>query len=72
MTTRAERRAQRAAIKARRIRRIWWLHGPTWPAGSSHIGIAIDTPKSCSCAMCGNPRTYYGDRTIQERRHDWI
>jgi len=22
----------------------------------------------CSCAMCGNPRRYFGEKTIQERR----
>ena len=24
--------------------------------------------KGCSCWMCGNPRRYLGERTIQERR----
>ena len=28
----------------------------------------LQTPKSCSCPMCGNPRRYFGERTIQERR----
>lgn len=25
----------------------------------------------CSCYMCGNPRKYYGERTIQEKKHDY-
>jgi hypothetical protein len=28
----------------------------------------IDHLKNCSCWMCGNPRKYLGERTIQERR----
>jgi len=27
-----------------------------------------ETPAICSCWMCGNPRRYFGDRTVQERR----
>jgi len=27
-----------------------------------------DQLKSCSCWMCGNPRKFVGERTIQERR----
>jgi len=23
----------------------------------------------CSCAMCGNPRKYFGKKTIQERKY---
>ncbi|CAH2801603.1 MAG: hypothetical protein CBARDMAM_4422 [uncultured Caballeronia sp.] len=30
----------------------------------------IDTPAPCSCWMCGNPRRYFRERTIQERR--WL
>ena len=26
------------------------------------------TPASCSCWMCGNPRKWFGERTVQERR----
>lgn len=25
---------------------------------------------SCGCAMCGNPRRYFGEKTVQERRVD--
>lgn len=30
----------------------------------------IQTPCPCSCAMCGNSRRHFGERTIQERRLD--
>jgi hypothetical protein len=26
------------------------------------------TPTPCSCWMCGNPRKFLGERTVQERR----
>ena len=29
---------------------------------------AYHTPASCSCPMCGNPRKWFGERTVQERR----
>ena len=29
---------------------------------------AVDTPTPCSCYMCGNPRRYFNELTIQERR----
>ena len=28
----------------------------------------LDQLKSCSCWMCGNPRKFEGEQTIQERR----
>lgn len=35
--------------------------------------ISIDTPKRCSCWMCGNPRRYMKGKekyTIQELKHN--
>lgn len=29
-----------------------------------------DTTKPCSCPMCGNPRKFFGEKTIQERKHE--
>lgn len=31
------------------------------------IARLIDTPKPCSCYLCGNPRTHFGETTIQEK-----
>lgn len=31
------------------------------------LAIAVDTPKPCSCLMCGNQRRVCG-QTMQERR----
>lgn len=32
------------------------------------IGRHAQTPKPCSCEMCGNPRRHFAEPTIQERR----
>jgi len=31
---------------------------------------AVDTPKPCSCFMCGNPRKHWKEKTIQEKKFD--
>lgn len=30
----------------------------------------VDTPTQCSCWMCGNPRKYFKEKTVQERRQE--
>lgn len=32
------------------------------------LGMALNTPKTTQCACCGNPRRYFNEKTIQERR----
>lgn len=34
------------------------------------IRKAVDTPTPCSCHMCGNPRKYFDEKTIQEKKFD--
>lgn len=34
-----------------------------------HVGYALSTHNcSCSCVMCGNPRKYFNELTLQERK----
>jgi len=33
-----------------------------------HTGIAAQSKKQCSCWMCGNPRKWDNELTIQERK----
>lgn len=33
------------------------------------LGINSNTKAICSCHMCGNSRRYFGELTIQEKRH---
>jgi len=64
MKSRALRRYQR--IRLLRRRRHYWGHGTV--AWSELVPPSIvDTPKRCSCWMCGNPRRYQKHPlTIQE------
>ena len=32
------------------------------------VGLYARTPRPCSCWMCGNPRRYSNEETLQERR----
>ena len=36
------------------------------------IGKKAHTPAMCSCHMCGNPRKYWKEKTIQERRNEIV
>lgn len=55
---RARRRTDAARMKAK-ARRIY---------PHDKQGTAADHLAVCSCRMCGNPRRWWGDVTMQERR----
>jgi len=63
---RAIRRAERERLKHKRAEN-WggWAKG-----NPKRLGKLIDTPKPCSCNMCGNARKYFNEETIQERRYN--
>lgn len=52
----AERRHHTVRLKAKRGKY----------SGKGHV--MFETPAACSCWMCGNPRKFFGERTVQERR----
>lgn len=58
----AQRRHDEARVKHNRAKRL------TFEANARQIGRHAQTPAACSCWMCGNPRKYFGERTVQERR----
>lgn len=33
-----------------------------------HRYLRRDTTKLCSCMMCGNPRKWYNEKTLQEKK----
>ena len=57
-----------------RLKQRWRAHQTG--AAASHepsdlarrIGLRVNTATPCSCALCGNPRRYFSERSIQERR----
>lgn len=58
MTTRALRRHHTERLKRKRAGYFF---------GKAGVKV-FHTPALCSCPMCGNPRKWFGERTIQERR----
>lgn len=34
------------------------------------LGRHVNTPAKCSCWMCGNPRRFFGEKSLQERIQD--
>lgn len=61
---RAERRHHRERLK--KARRHHWGRD----LSKEPHGMAVDTPTPCSCPMCGNPRKFFQEKTMQERRAD--
>jgi hypothetical protein len=70
MTKRALRRHHlyRMKAKARRIYRIQnnWMSSEIPKEFEEAAEKRADYLKTCSCSMCGNPRKYFKDLTIQE------
>ena len=58
--------AQRRKEWVRRTLRRYFMKGHELPG--RRVGLYSKTPKICSCFMCGNPRRFRGEFTIQERR----
>lgn len=51
---------QRMKAKAKRIGQINGIPG-NWDKLADHLA-------ACSCFACGNPRRYFNEKTMQERR----
>jgi hypothetical protein len=55
-------------LKSKRENLHYWGRGyndsSSWCKAS--LGIAVNTPKNCSCYMCGNPRKHWKEVTRQE------
>jgi len=58
-------------LKARRrsmLRAEWPRLGGELADDPAFIGSLVTTHTRCSCPMCGNPRRWFGELTLQERR----
>lgn len=67
--THAIRQHHRERLKDR-IRFRWGRKREPAADTGNTIGKALAAPAACSCAMCGNPRKYFNEPTLQERRFD--
>ena len=65
---RAIRRHHYQRLKKKRINNICWLHNLSY----REVGIYINTPKVCSCWMCGNPRKHFNEKTFQEKKFEYF
>lgn len=59
MHTRAERREIKSALKSKAKKVYPWMKCPQKLA---------DNLKSCSCFVCGNPRKWWNQDTLKEKR----
>lgn len=64
MRSRAFRRHQDARVKVR-VRKYY---GGWASSDLRNLGRVAHSRQLCSCAMCGNPRRWLGEVTLQERR----
>ena len=64
----AFRRHQYNRLKAKRIKQRYWGRGYEgfYDWCQSTLGIAVNTPKVCSCYMCGNPRKHWKQVSFKE------
>lgn len=58
---RAERRFQTSRLKAKRKN---YYGNKNFNQSPKFLGKVVNTPKMCSCFMCGNARKYYGNAGI--------
>jgi len=63
MSKRALRRFVYQKRKKSVLKNFNWLHDD-----SKRIGVLANTPKVCSCFMCGNPRKFWKKITLQEEK----
>ena len=66
--SRALRRHHAARLRAQRR----FYHGQDLAAIRGALGRVVNTAAGCSCFMCGNPRRYFRERTLQECRAENI
>ncbi len=70
--TKAYRRFQEAKAKRRAKKYLRQIQMFDWELITpDKIGYQASTHNvPCSCFMCGNPRKFFGERTLKERRAD--
>jgi hypothetical protein len=64
--SRALRRHHRARLK--KTRQQYWGHYHAYPWTPAQLGKVVQYPAQCSCTGCGNPRNWFGTRTLAEKR----
>ena len=67
---RAKRRAAIERMRARVRQWISWWRYVTWTEEekAKYVARNADTRHPCSRWCCGNPRKYFGEKTLQEKK----
>lgn len=68
-TNRADRRRATAKVKAKRSKSYWGYDRSAERMDARRAGMVTHTAAICSCHMCGNPRKWFGQRTLKELIH---
>ena len=72
-------RKSRRGLRRHHVRRLKRRRRGYWygtfeefaPLTRRALGVVVNTPKPCSCWMCGNPRKHWRERSLQEIRADF-
>lgn len=71
-TNRASRRAQQQRVKHNAYRKFKESHYAWMQDDEALVDRArrkANHMKDCSCFMCGNPRKFFNETTVQEKKH---
>ncbi len=78
MLRRALRRHHKQRMIAKTFRWMkdtWWVYGDQYTPVNDEILLRAktlaDNGRACSCWMCGNPRKYNAEKTLQEYKSDF-
>lgn len=67
--SRGERRYRTECIHKKRERKFYST-GLYFRPYEHKLTTMLETPRLCSCCICGNPRKYYNEKTRQELKMD--
>jgi hypothetical protein len=55
-----------------KVKNFWWLKSKFWHGTEEerdlHLKKVAENRQKCSCHVCGNPRKYWKEETMQEKR----
>jgi hypothetical protein len=74
------KRREKGVTKAKKLFKIWDAtqyftedfpsYSEGFEQGHAWSKCIVHTRKRCSCCMCGNPRKFWNEKTMQEKKAD--
>jgi hypothetical protein len=65
-----KRALRRHHYKRLKVKRKRYWNGNMNALSPKHAGMVVSTPKICSQHCCGNPRKWWKERKLQEKREN--